>query len=102
VDVRESLEVPLPPEQALARCRAALERMRVNGLKVDPASATVRGRGRMTWASFGEQVECRVHPAGRGSRVEIRSRPTVPTTLVDYGKNRQNVEKVRAHLAQAG
>lgn len=102
VDVRESLEVPLPPEQALEHCRAALERMRVKGVQVDPALATVSGRGRMTWASFGEQVECRVQPADRGSRVEIRSRPTVRTTIVDYGKNRQNVANIRAHLAQAG
>lgn len=102
VDVRETIEIPLPPEQALARCRDALERTRVTKVRVDPASATVKGRGRMSWASLGEEVKCRVEPAGGGSRVEIRSRPVLRTTLVDYGKNRQNVERIRAALAQAG
>jgi hypothetical protein len=101
VDVRRTVEVPLPPEQALARCREALERMRAKRMRVDPASATVEGRGRISWASFGEEVLCRVEPAGGGSRVEIRSRPVLRTTLMDCGKNLENVERIRAALVQA-
>jgi hypothetical protein len=99
VDVRGDVALSLPPEQALARCRAALEQMRTRGVRVDSASATVRAHGRMTWASFGERIECRVHPADEGSRVEIRSRPSLGATVLDYGKNRENVEQIRALLA---
>lgn len=101
VDVRESLELPLPPDQALERCRAVLQGMRMKDVRVDAAAGTVSGQARMSWASFGERVECSVAPAEGGSRVEVRSRPTVETTVVDYGKNRQNVERILAQLRQA-
>lgn len=99
VDVHEAVALRLPPEQALARCRAALEQMRASEVRADSASVTVRGRSRAGWASWGERIECRVQPADGGSRVEIRSRPWLRTTIVDYGQNRQNVERIRAFLA---
>jgi hypothetical protein len=101
VDARETVAVPLPPDAALERCRAALDQLRVRTVRTDPASAMVRGRVPMTWATWGERIECRVHPAEQGSRVEIRSRPVLRTTLVDFGRNRENVERVSALLAQA-
>jgi hypothetical protein len=102
MDARETIAVPLPPELALARCQTVLEQMKVRAVRTDSASAMVRGRGPMTWASCGERIECRVHPAEQGSQVEIRSRPILRTTLVDYGRNRENVEHVRALLAHTG
>lgn len=99
VDVRASVALALPPEEALARCRAALEANRhFRDVRVDPASGTVNARSRMSWASFGEVIECRVQPGDGGSTLEIRSRSAVRSTIVDYGKNRENVERIRAFL----
>jgi hypothetical protein len=103
VDARESVALALPPEEAIARCRAALEaNPHFRDVRVDPAAGTVNARSRMSWASFGEVIECRVRPGDGGSTLEIRSRPAVRSTIVDYGKNRENVERIRTFLAQQG
>ena len=102
VDVRESVMLPLPPDQALEHCRTALEAARFASVRIDPASRVVHARAKVTWASFGETIECSAHPADGGSRVEIRSRPVVRTTIVDYGKNRENVQRIRATMARQG
>lgn len=97
VDARESLTLPLSPDQALGRCRTALEANTQFGqVRVDPASGMVLARARVSWASFGEKIECRVQPLDGSSQVEIRSRPWLSTTLIDYGKNRENVRRIRA------
>lgn len=101
VDVRESLTVPLPPDHAITLCRSAVEQLRgVRAVGVD--AATLRARVGMSWASAGESIECRVQPVADGSSVEIRSRPLLRTTMVDYGKNRENVQHIRAFLSGAG
>lgn len=56
----------------------------------------------MSWRSFGERVRIELAPArGDGVLVRVGSRPTIRTTLVDYGKNRMNVEAVRAGMERA-
>lgn len=90
MDAREAVTLSLPPDQALEHCRLALERARFSAVRMETASRMVRAHGKMTWTSFGEEIEC---------RVEIRSRPVLRTTIVDYGKNRENVERIRAFLA---
>lgn len=100
VDAREGIALPIPPDEALGRCRAALETdTRFAKVRTDPAEWTVQARGRWSWESFGEKIECRVYSRDSGSHVEIRSRPVVPYTIADGGKNLENVKRIRAVLA---
>ncbi|BCB89330.1 hypothetical protein Psuf_066430 [Phytohabitans suffuscus] len=48
--------------------------------------------------SWGERVSCVVEPSGGGSRVVVRSRSRLSTTLFDWGKNGDNVERVISAL----
>lgn len=99
VDVHECITLPLRADQALALCRSAVKRVPgASGIQVNEASATVEARVRMTWISFGERIECRVTPSDGAAEVSIRSRPTLRTTIVDYGKNLENVRRIRAQL----
>ncbi len=103
VDVRERITLPLTSHQALALCRSAVEQVpKASDVRVDAASATLEARVNGTWASWGERIECRVTPADGATEVSIRSRPALRTTIVDYGKNRENVERIRAFLARQG
>ncbi|HEU4883138.1 MAG TPA: DUF1499 domain-containing protein [Longimicrobium sp.] len=101
VNVRESITLPLAPDQALAVCRATL---RADGhfawVRAEPATGMVRARGRMSWQSWGERIQIRVEPVEGGSRVEIRSWPRIRATRFDSGTNRGNVERIRAALAK--
>ncbi|MCE3550963.1 hypothetical protein LWC33_05765 [Pseudonocardia sp. RS11V-5] len=45
----------------------------------------------VTWRSWGERVEIEVRPQGPAALVALRSRPLVPFTLVDQGRNAENV-----------
>ena len=101
VDVRERITVPLTPDQAFALCRSAVQQVpKATVVQVDAASATLKARVGMTWASFGERIECQVTPAEGAAEVSIRSRPVLRTTIADYGKNRENVERIRTFLAR--
>ncbi len=52
-----------------------------------------------TWKSWGETLVAEVAElSGGSSHVRIESRPLVATTLLDYGKNRENVERCVAEL----
>ena len=52
---------------------------------------------------FGERILVWVHPIpGSRTRIEIESRPRVPATLVDYGTNKRNVERLRRALLAYG
>lgn len=99
VDVSDGVLLPLPAPQGLERCRAALAASRgLKEVRVDPARGAAYARGRLSWASFGEKIECRVAAVEDGSWVTIRSRPVLSTTAVDYGKNRENVQRIRTQL----
>lgn len=55
----------------------------------------------MSWKSFGELVEVSVKPnGGNKTLIEITSKPSLPTTMVDYGKNQENVEALVGFLRQ--
>lgn len=52
-----------------------------------------------TWKSFGETITIVVREDGPvKAQAIIKSEPKVKTTLVDYGKNRENVDKITAYL----
>lgn len=47
----------------------------------------------MTWKSWGEKIEIRLKPHQEiGFEYHISSKPKLKTTLVDYGKNLENVD----------
>lgn len=97
---RRRLRLDVPPAQAFDRATravAALPNTRVAG---DPTTGRIEANVPMTsWRSVGERVTVVVEPAGsNGSLLSLESRPTVPLTQVDYGKNRDNVERICAAL----
>jgi hypothetical protein len=63
--------------------------------------ARLAARRGWSWKSFGEDMSVEVTPLDRGVRVVVRSRPRLRTTLVDYGRNLENVQAVRAAMERA-
>ena len=53
----------------------------------------------MTWRTWGDVISFEVHRANDdGTRIKVSSRPALGSTLVDFGKNLQNVEQIAAFL----
>jgi hypothetical protein len=66
---------------------AVLPRGRLTAVDADRALL----RAGVSWRSWGERIEIEVRPEGPAARVVLRSRPLVPFTLVDQGRNAENV-----------
>jgi hypothetical protein len=87
----DSVDVGLPPDVALRALAdsvaqvAKAESVRVDGWTV---SATVR----VSFRSWGENIEGRVYGTDSGARVGVSS--TCRAQLFDWGKNRHNVEQI--------
>jgi hypothetical protein len=60
----------------------------------------VAARTSMSWQSFGEGVEVLLEPRAGSYGVEVQSWSRLPTTLVDWGKNKQNVEDLLEALSR--
>lgn len=52
-----------------------------------------------SWSSWGEVLRITAHPGTSGTDVSIESRSRLRATLVDWGKNRRNVDAVRDAVA---
>ena len=94
------LHLSLPYEQAFAVCKEAIERLSQITLKqVDYSTGRLVANRQMTWESFGEKIVMNIQAINDdATQVEFASRPIVPTTIFDYGKNLQNVERIRQYL----
>lgn len=91
-----SLEVSLPPEQTEAAVYQAFLHAGIG--QVAGGGGIMRGKVGAGWQSWGEDVLAIIGHGPRGTVVQLRSESTLPTTLVDWGRNRQNLERVVAAL----
>jgi hypothetical protein len=54
----------------------------------------------MSWKSWGERIRVEVQALdGNRVRVRVESRATFPLTMVDYGRNAENVRTVLQSLS---
>lgn len=96
-----TIHVPLDPTTAMSRCAGALA-------ELSGASSVTRDGDKawtttgMSAASFGERVECVFAADSSGTTIHVLSNSIRKWTLLDYGKNRQNVNAVVAALKGAG
>jgi hypothetical protein len=57
----------------------------------------------MTWKTFGDVISFEVRKIDNDrTQIKVSSRPAVRRTLVDYGKNLENMEKISSFLKEHG
>jgi hypothetical protein len=100
IEVERILEVNLPAATAFNRALEGIHLLRKSRVSVaEQETGRIDARIGTTWKSFGERVSVEVLPTGATtSRVLIRSKPRLSITIVDYGKNDQNVGVVAGHF----
>jgi len=94
--VKRSLTLPLIPSAATEVVRRTLGNLagvQARSISVEDGLVVVKtGRTRK---SYGEVVSVSIRSAGESeSALEIMSVPIIATTIVDQGKNRQNVDEI--------
>jgi superfamily I DNA and/or RNA helicase len=66
----------------------------------DRKSGEIKALTSLSWKSFGENIQFKIWSSENGrTRIQILSRPKLKTTLVDYGKNIENVLKLSSFLS---
>jgi hypothetical protein len=79
--------------------QACLEAVRQSGFKIrksDLAAGQITAKAGVNLRTWGENIHVYVDPE---DQVYITSKSRFPLTLVDWGKNRWNVERIFARLA---
>jgi hypothetical protein len=96
VTYRNNMRFPGTREQISQAC---LEAVRQSGFKVresDLAAGQITAKAGVNVRTWGENIHVYVDPE---DRVYITSKSRFPLTLVDWGKNRWNVERIFTRLA---
>ena len=99
VHQKRLVEVALPPEQAFDACLEALASVR--GIKIqllDRDKWVIQAKTERSWESWGEKIEFRLERMEQGTRIEVSSQPLLRSTLLDYGKNYENVGLIIRYL----
>jgi hypothetical protein len=77
--------------------RRGVQAAKVN--EADESSRSVELKVGISFKSWGERVRIELAPEGESStRAKVSSKPSLGTTMVDYGKNQDNVNRVVAWL----
>lgn len=75
----------------------AIANIRVNS--VDPYKFQIYLSVGASFTSWGEKITiCFFDPLNGGTRIIVNSTSSLPTTLIDYGKNRQNADAIKQHI----
>ncbi len=95
-DVRQqvSIEVKRPAAETFAMAEQVMAEVPATITQRDPAAGVLTARTKMSWLSWGENLRVAVAERPDGSIVEVSSRPRLPITTVDYGRNLQNVRSI--------
>ena len=95
-----TLRVHLPYEASLALCKDSLRVIKKSTLQNEDGSVgRLDAKTGMTWKAWGERISFGVQRiSDTESEIEVTSRPIIRTTLIDYGKNLENVEEILLYL----
>ncbi len=84
---------------AFRQVKAAFEKLGVETFDIlDAQAGVLTGHTKWSWHSFGENLAAVLHQEQGTCTVTVTSEPRLVTVLVDYGKNRDNIDAIQQHL----
>jgi hypothetical protein len=97
---QDTVELPIDLDDAFQLCRAAsVETLGKAKVRTsDERERRLELTTRPTFTSWGERIELQVDGVDGTATVTVSSRPSFTATLVDYGRNRRNVEQLTGRL----
>jgi len=99
-----NIKLRVPFDKAFDLCVASIGLIRNCRVREqDRSRGSIVARSSVNWKTWGDTISFEI--AGSGSEetdVRVSSRPTARSTIVDYGKNLENVEKIVAFLQKPG
>jgi hypothetical protein len=97
-----NVELRLPYDKVFNLCVESLRLItKCKIQKEDHSQGKIVAKAGMTWKTWGDIISFEVRKIDNDrTQVMVSSRPAVRTTLVDYGKNLENVERISAFLKE--
>lgn len=91
-----NVELRLPYDKAFDLCIESLSLIKKCKIRnEDRFQGRIVAKAGMTWKTWRDTISFEVRKTGNGGiQIEVSSRPALRTTMVDYGKNLENVEKI--------
>jgi uncharacterized protein (DUF1499 family) len=85
-----------PPADAFQRAQAAAESLRWEIVSARPDQGVLEATDTTSWFGFKDDIVVRIHPAGGGSRIDVRSTSRVGKS--DVGTNAKRIREFLARL----
>ncbi len=96
---RRSIELHLNYEDAYSLCLQSLKTISRCRIKSQsPDTGIIKARAGINWKTWGDNIDFRLTKGNGSIVVEISSSPSASSTLVDFGKNLDNVERIKKFL----
>ena len=94
------LTLDLPVEQAFDRCLSSLQRVgRCTVLEQDRGRGRIAARSSVNWKTWGDIILFDIAlDRSHRTRITLSSRPSSRMTIVDYGKNLENLNAIVSFL----
>ena len=95
-----TLELDMPPAEAMALAESAARAMEWELIAVAPGEGRLEAVATTAWFGFRDDVVVRIAASGDGSRVDVRSKSRIG--LSDVGTNARRIRRFLAHMQPAG
>ena len=96
-----SIEMKLPYGKVFDLCLESVKLIKKCKIVEENRSwSRIVARTGISWKSWGEVITFDIRKMNDAVRVDVWSKPAIGTTLVDYGKNLENVEKIISFLKE--
>lgn len=90
------LEIAASKQEAFGLCTHALQQ--VNKCSIEQSNFSLgilTASAGVNWLTWGDEIELHIlETAHNRCTISLSSRPKVKTTLIDYGKNRENIRRM--------
>jgi len=99
----QNIELRLPYDRAFDLCVRSLDLIRKCRIQEEDRSrGTIIAKSSVNWKTWGDTVSFDISETDNDSTaIRVSSRPTAWSTLVDYGKNLENVKTIVSFLERS-
>jgi len=96
----KTLFIDVPFDRVFGMMITVMTNIGIKSYTCDPATKIFSASTGMNLASYGEDLMIAITPTVKGSAVRIRSECSMPTQLVDWGKNKKNIDRFAQELGR--
>ncbi|MBN1922797.1 MAG: hypothetical protein JW892_16225 [Anaerolineae bacterium] len=96
---RKVLVINLPFEQVVPVVEQALLKIGAKISDSDPSSGSIKAKRGVSLKSWGDNITISIARSQSGCHVDVLSECALPTQVIDWGSNENNIQKLAQELS---